>query len=237
MAVVLEKPSPDLAEEIPPLENGDNLDADEFMRRYKAMPVPCKAELIDGVVYMASPVSYRKHGRPHTLIGGWLFLYEIATRGVEGGDNSTTRIDLGSNPQPDLLLRIPEEAGGTSRIDEDDYVEGPPELIVEVAASTASVDLNQKYATYARHGVQEYVVWRTRDRVIDWFVRNDAGEYEAMPVGKDKLLRSRVFPGLWLDAAALLRGDLPAVRATVEAGCATAEHAAFVERLAAAVTK
>ena len=217
---------------IPPLENGDNLEIHEFLRRYEAMPDDCDAELIEGIVYMASPVSHRRHGRPHSLVNGWLFLYCIKTPGADGGDNSTTRLDLGNAPQPDLLLRIPESAGGSSR-EEGDYIEGPPELVVEVAASTASVDLNQKYAAYARNRVAEYLAWRTRDRAIDWFAL-DGGEYRRLAADPaDGLLKSVVFPGLWLDADALISGDLPRLAAAVERGCATPPHAAFARRLTA----
>ena len=130
------------------------------------MPDDCDAELVEGIVYTASPVSQRRHGRPHTHASYWLVHYARHTPGVDSGDNSTTRLDLGNAPQPDLLLRIPESSGGTSRED-GDYIEGPPELVVEVAASSESVDLNQKYAAYARNRVAEYLIWRTRDRGID----------------------------------------------------------------------
>ena len=217
---------------IPPLENGDNLDVHEFLRRYEAMPDDCDAELIEGIVYMASPVSQRRHSRPHTHANYWLVHYARFTRGVDTGDNATTRLDLGNAPQPDLLLRIPESAGGSSRED-GDYIEGPPELVVEVAASSASVDLNQKYTAYARNRVAEYLVWRTRDRALDWFAL-DGGEYRRLAADPaDGLLKSEVFPGLWLDADALISGDLPRLAAAVERGCATPPHAAFARKLTA----
>ena len=235
MATLLSDAPPAAKPAIPPLENGDNLDLDEFLRRYEAMPEDCDAELIEGIVYMASPVSHQPHGRPHTHVSYWLVHYARFTPGVDTGDNSTTRLDLGNAPQPDLLLRIPEAAGGTSVLADDDYIDGPPELVVEVAASTASVDLNQKYAAYLRNGVAEYLVWRTRDRALDWFVLED-GEYQRLtPDPADGLLKSRAFPGLWLDADALLAGNLPELAAAVEAGCQAAPgRAEFLDRLAAA---
>ncbi|MFO5527900.1 MAG: Uma2 family endonuclease, partial [Cuspidothrix sp.] len=121
---------------IPPLENGDKLTRHEFERRYHAMPNLKKAELIEGVVYMASPVRAKQHGKPHARIMGWLIAYEAATPGVESLDNTTILLDTDNEPQPDALLRI--ETGGQSRINKDDYVEGAPELIVEIAASSAS---------------------------------------------------------------------------------------------------
>ena len=113
---------------IPPLENGDKLTRHEFERRYHAMPNLKKAELIEGVVYVALPVRAKQHGKPHARIMGWLIAYEAATPGVEALDNTTVLLDTDNKPQPDALLRI--ETGGQSRINKDDYVEGAPELIV-----------------------------------------------------------------------------------------------------------
>ena len=217
---------------VPPLANGDNLKSDEFMRRYEAMPHKCKAELIGGIVFMdmASPLSHKQHGRPHVLLSGVLFTYVARTPGTDPGDNSTTRLNDDETPQPDLLLRI--EHGGNS-VEDGDYLAGGPELVCEIANTSASLDLNQKFATYLHHGVEEYLVWRMHDRRIDWFAF-DGGDYLAIEPDANGVLKSRVFPGLWLDTNALLDRDLLKLAATVEAGCATQEHAAFVERLAAA---
>ena len=130
-------------EPIPPLCAGDRLTRPEFERRYSAMPSMKKAELIEGVVYMPSPVSHKSHGRPHFILDGWVCMYWGATPGVDGGDNSTVRLDLENEPQPDVMLRILPHCGGQSR-DEEDYVGGPPELVAEVAASSASYDLHDK---------------------------------------------------------------------------------------------
>jgi len=215
---------------IPILCAGDRLTRDEFERRYSAMPDLKKAELIEGVVYMGSPVSLTKHGQPHLVLGNWLGFYEVNTPGLDSGSNSTVRLDLDNEVQPDLLLRIPESASGTSRLAADDYLEGPPELAIEVAASSVSYDLHQKLAVYRRNGVKEYLVHRTEDGEIDWF-QLEHGTYVRQVPNEQGLLQSRVFPGLWLDPRALLQGDLQALRATVERGCAQPEHAAFCVRL------
>jgi len=128
--------------EVPRLENGDRLTRYEFERRYEAMPHLKKAELIDGVVYMGSPVRFERHGKPHSYAIGWLAVYCAATPGVDLGDNATVRLDVDNEPQPDALLRLDPSVGGQSRISDDDYVEGAPELIVEIAASSASYDLH-----------------------------------------------------------------------------------------------
>ena len=128
---------------IPPLESGDRLSRHEFERRYTAMPHIKKAELIEGIVYVASPLRFRSHGQPHGDLIVWLGNYKVSTRGVELGDNVTVRLDLDNEPQPDVVLLI-DELGGQARISEDDYVEGAPELVAEVAASSASNDLHDK---------------------------------------------------------------------------------------------
>ena len=163
------KTKENLATIIPTLENGDRLTRYEFERRYEAMPHVKKAELIEGVVYVASPVRYRRHGKPHGYIMGWLGLYCSATPGVEFADNSTVRLDLDNEPQPDALLRIDEELGGQSYISEDDYIEGAPELIVEVASSSAAYDLHDLLKAYRRNGVQEYIVWQIAEQKLNWF--------------------------------------------------------------------
>lgn len=213
-----------------PLEPGDRLTRDEFERRYDAMPHLKKAELIEGVVYMPSPVRLRRHGRPHFRLIAWLGLYEGSTPGLIGGDNSTARLDLDNEPQPDALLLIDPALGGQARISVDDYVEMAPEMVGEVSASSASFDLHTKLQVYRRNGVREYIVWRVLDQQIDWFVLR-GGQFQPLAVDPTGLLRSEVFPGLWLDPAALIRGDMPRVFAVVQQGLASPEHAEFVRRL------
>jgi Uma2 family endonuclease len=214
----------------PPLETGDRLTRDEFERRYDAMPQLKKAELINGVVYVPSPVRLFQHGRPNRHLSAWLGNYEAATPGVLGGDNTTARLDLLNEPQPDLILLIDPACGGQAQISPDDYIEGAPELVAEVAASSASMDLHDKLDLYRRMGVREYLVCRVLDRQLDWFVLRGR-QYRRLKPGKDGLLRSKVFPGLWLDPEALLAGNLARVLAVVREGTASPEHAAFVARL------
>lgn len=215
---------------IPPLETGDRLSRPEFERRYTAHPEIKKAELIEGVVYMPSPVHFRSHGSPHSRIIAWLVVYAAATPGVEVGDNATVRLDLDNEVQPDALLRLQAELGGRSHIGADDFVEGPPELIAEIAASSASYDLHDKLRVYRRNGVQEYLVWQVFEQRLDWFVL-EAGEYRPLPPDEAGILRSQVFPGLHLHALALLTGDMAQVLATLQQGLATEEHTSFVARL------
>jgi Uma2 family endonuclease len=225
------RPEPATAVARPPLENGDRLTRPEFERRYEAMPHVKKAELIDGVVYVPSPVRYEQHGQPEFGLGGWLALYCAATPGTMGASNTTVRLDLETEVQPDVLLRL--ERGGRSRIDSAGYVEGAPELVVEIAASSASYDLHDKLRAYRRNGVQEYVVWRVLDEELDWFVL-DEGTYRRLEPDQAGIVRSAAFPGLWLTVPALLARDLAAVLATLQQGLASPEHAAFRARVGAA---
>lgn len=211
-----------------PLENGDRLTRAEFERRYEAMPGLKKAELVEGVVYVPSPVRYIQHGQPSSNVEIWLGTYRVATPGVGSAGNSTVRLDFDNEVQPDILLRL--EYGGRSEIGPDGYVEGPPELVVEVAASTASYDLHDKLRAYRRNGVQEYVVWRVLDRAVDWLLLHE-GSYERLEPDENGVIRSEVFPGLWLAVPSLLDGDMAAVLATLQQGLASAGHSAFAARL------
>ena len=217
---------------VPPLEPGDRLSRAEFERRYEAMPELKKAELIEGVVYMPSPVRLRRHGSPHFRLVTWLGTYEGATPGVIGADNATTRLDLDNEPQPDIVLFIDPDKGGQASVSPDDYLEDGPELVAEIASSSASYDLHTKLQVYRRSGVREYIVWRVLDQEIDWFVLR-AGEFVRLPVHDDGLYRSEVFPGLWLDPAALVRGDTKSVMGALQCGLDSPEHAALVARLTA----
>ena len=214
----------------PPLESGDRLTRQEFEHRYHVMPENLKAELIEGVVYVASPVRANSHGRPHAKIMAWLGFYSAATPGVDVQDNATVRLDIDNEPQPDALLRIEPRVGGNSRISEDDYIEGAPELIAEIAASSASYDMNAKLNAYRRNGVQEYIVWQIYENRLDWF-RLQEGRYVSFEPDAKGVIRSQFFPGLWLSVNALREGNLAEVLAVLQQGLQTAEHQAFAERL------
>ncbi|MEZ4713067.1 MAG: Uma2 family endonuclease [Caldilineaceae bacterium] len=221
--------------ETPPLAAGDRLPRAEFERRYLAHPEIKKAELLEGIVYMPSPVKFKRHANPHLYLGGWITLYVSATPGVEGGDNATVRMDNENDPQPDILLRIDRTHGGHSFVDADDYLAGAPELIVEVASTSANYDMHVKKRVYARNGVQEYLVFLTHDQTVHWFELVD-GEYVELTAAADGVLRSGVFPGLWLQPAAFWARELATMLAVLQEGIASPAHQAFVERLAGAGT-
>lgn len=176
---------------------------------------------------MPSPVRFEQHSEPHYNLIVWLGTYSAAIAGVKGGDNATVRLDFENEVQPDILLRLEPAMGGRSRITDDDYVDGPPELIVEIAASSASYDLHDKRRVYARNGVQEYVVAQTYELRLDWFVLRE-GVYEALAPDPAGVLRSERFPGLWLQPQALWDGDLATMLAVLQQGLASPEHAAWI---------
>lgn len=224
---------PVLVQETPPLrplENGEHLDALEFLRRYKGMPETKKAELIQGRVYMAIAVTTEYHGRPENILQSWAGLYSSATPGVEAATNSTVRLGPRNVPQPDVLLQILPQYGGQSTLDEEGYTVGPPELAIEIAASSSSIDAHDKRDAYLQAGIREYLLWRTFDHQIDWWHLQD-GEYLPLTPDGEAVLRSKVFPGLWLDRAALIKRDRAQVMGCLQQGIASPEHKAFPGQL------
>jgi len=215
---------------LPILENGDRVTRDEFERRYHRMSKVKKAELIEGTVYMPSPLRDEQHGQPHSDIMGWLWVYRAATPQVYAADNTTVRLDVDNEPQPDGLLRLDESVGGNSRISEDDYVEGAPELIVEIASSSASYDVHDKLQAYRRNGVREYLIWLVEEKEFRWYIWRE-GTYQQLSPDEAGVLKSPFFPGLWLNVSALLAGEMPSVLSVLNSGISSREHQAFVEDL------
>lgn len=215
----------------PLLENGDKLTRYEFERRYNATHQVKKAELIEGIVYiMPAALRFRSHGQPHAWILTWLGNYEAATPGVYLGVEPTVRLDLDNEPQPDVVLMIDQAAGGQSKLSQDDYIEGAPELIVEIAASSVAIDLHGKKQAYRRNGVKEYIVWQVLDQKLSWFYL-EQGEYLELPTDHQGIIRSQVFPGLWLAVRELLTGNMQSVLAVLQTGLQSPEHSAFVQKL------
>ena len=213
---------------------GDRLSATEFLRRWEAMPEVKNAELINGIVHMASPVRTDQHSDPDGLIQTWLGTYAAATPGTRHSTNGTVRLGVDDVPQPDGSLRLLPECGGQARVDAKGYLRGAPELVVELAASSVSVDVHAKLDSYRRAGVREYLVWRTEDECVDWWELVE-DEFRHLPAHADGLLRSAVFPGLWLDAEALLDLDGARVLAKLHDGLGSAGHAEFAAGLAAKI--
>jgi Uma2 family endonuclease len=215
---------------VPPLVNGDRMSQPEFHRRYQAYPGDVKCELVGGIVYMASPLGL-DHSDYDDEIGFALGLYRRSTPGVQVLHNATTILGEESEPQPDLGLRIRPAFGGRSGTSTDNYVQGAPELLVEIAHSTRALDMHGKRNDYQRAGVVEYLVLCVEEQQLHWFHFPGAGLIRPNRRG---ISRSRVFPGLWLDGAALLRCDSGRVAEAIGQGLASREHATFVRRLQAA---
>ncbi|QYX31145.1 Uma2 family endonuclease [Sphaerospermopsis torques-reginae] len=207
-----------------PLTNGDKLNRYEFERRYDSTTNVKKAELIEGIVYiMPAALRFRSHGQPHARILTWLGNYEVLTPGVELAVEPTVRLDFDNEPQPDAVLIITPEAGGQTRISEDDYIEGAPELVVEIAASSAAIDLHGKKQAYRRNGVKEYIVWQVLEQKLTWFYL-EKGEYLELVADENGILKSRLFPGLWLAVNELLTGKMSDVLQVLQAGLQSREH-------------
>ena len=216
---------------LPPVEAGDHLNQATFHARYEAMPSDFCAELIGGVVFVPSPLRL-EHGVSHALVMGGLTHYWIATPGTQVWDNTTAILGDDSEPQPGAALIIEPGSGGQTSISEDGYATGPPELIVEVASSSESIDLHRKRRDYEQTGVLEYVVVVLRQGVVRWFVLQD-GTYREVEADARGMFKSTAFPGLWLDAPALLQLDGLQVMAMLQQGLETPEHTAFVQQLQA----
>jgi Uma2 family endonuclease len=213
---------------LPALEAGDHLDQKTFHERYEAMPEDFRAELIGGIVFVPSPLK-RPHAGMHVLVSRWLDGYAEASPGTQVFDNGTTILDPQAEPQPDLCMLITDRLHGQTR-EENGYIVGAPEFIVEVASSSESIDLHRKRDDYERTGVKEYLVVLLRQERIEWFIRRHA-HFEGLPAAGDGIYRSEVFPGLWLDAAALLGQNRGRLLEVLQQGLATPEHAQFVARL------
>lgn len=215
----------------PPLVAGDRLSRIEFERRYEAHTDIKKAELIEGVVYMPSPVRL-DHAQLHSNILGWLILYRALTPSVYVADNATVRLDLDNEVQPDALLRLDESLGGHARVTADHFLENAPELIVEVAGSSAAYDLHDKLHVYRRNGVQEYLVLLAYEGETRWHVLHE-GEYKQLEPDENGVLKSEIFPGLWLDGGRFWQDDMAGVLAVLQEGLASQAHVDFVAHLQA----
>ena len=218
---------------VPPaaqLESGDHMTQEEFLRAYERTPDHFKAELVGGIVFVASPLR-NPHATADGTLGGLFFYYSGHTPGVQHGNNATVLLGDGGVPQPDQYLRILPQHGGQSRTTADEYVEGAPELVAEISHATRALDLHEKRADYAQYGVKEYLVWCLEQPQLRWF--DMAQDRELMP-DADGIYRIRTFPGLWINGAALLGQDFDALMSTLNAGLATPEHTEFVQRLSAA---
>jgi Putative restriction endonuclease len=215
---------------LPPLENGDCLDQKTFHSRYEAMPAHVHAELIGGIVYMSSPMK-RRHGHFGPLLTHWLGEYEADTPGTEVLGGATNILGPESEPEPDGCLIIVPECGGQTWEDKDGYLNGPPEFVGEISYASESIGLHGKKRDYEKAGAREYLVVALRQNKLFWFVRRK-GRFKDLSPGSDSILRSEVFPGLWLDGAAFLRRNRKQLLAVLRQGLASPEHAAFARKLA-----
>ena len=225
-----ERHTPKLRSDLPPLVNGDHLDQKTFHERYEAMP-EVRAELIGGIVYMSSPQK-QPHGYHQIKLARLTDEYVDETPGTEAGVNNTSILGPDAEPQPDTCLYILPEYGGQTAVDNKGYMTGAPEWVGEISDSTESIDLNRKKLDYEKAGVREYMVAAVRTNQLFWFIRR-RGKFKPLPADADGVIRSEILPGFWLDAHAFLNRDSKRLLAALRQGLASAEHAAFVTKLAA----
>jgi Uma2 family endonuclease len=219
-----------MSRSLPPFANGDVLTRADFERRSRTQPGRMKVELLDGEVHVTE-APRRTHSAAHGIFATWLGDYSAATPGTEFDLSPTLRLDETSQPEPDAVLCVTPEAGGLASEDAEGYFNGPVELVAEVAASSAAIDLHKKKKIYLRNAIPEYVVYAVHEAQVFWFAL-EGGAYVAIEPDGRGIARSRVFPGLWLDMAALARGDGARVLSVLQRGLATKAHALFARELA-----
>ncbi len=209
-----------------PLQSGDRLGVAEFHQRYAQHPSIKKAELVEGVVYMSSPV-YTSHSKPHAQLVFWAGLYLAGTPSVQMGDNQSVRLDNDNEVQPDICLWQDNSVGSQISITQKGLLLGSPDLVIEVAANSVAYDLHQKLRVYQRSGVREYLVFVAYEQETRWFHLVD-GVYQEIAADAQGVLRSRLFPGLWIHPVHVWQNDFAAMQTLLQAGLDSPEHATFV---------
>lgn len=226
MASIPQHTSPDDARtpsRVKLLNNGDKMKQPEFHRLYERMPEHYKAELIGGIVFEPSPLSY-PHGEQHVELSFLLATYSKQTPGLGVADNVTVILGEDDEVQPDLIMRCLAERRGRSHLTEKKYVQGPPELVAEIALSSKSIDLHLKKNRYALAGVMEYIVVCIQPRQLRWF---DLRKDTQIKAGRDGIFRSRAFPGLWIHGEGLLHGNSELTLDALHKGLRSSEHESF----------
>lgn len=215
-----------------PLEHGERLTRAEFERRYRPRPDIKKVELLEGVVHLKPATATQQYANHHAILKSWLEMYLVSTPGVRAAHNYRLRLDEQSEPQPDFCVWIEDICGGQTEILPDGFLQGVPELIIEVAPDSTSYELREKYHTYRRAGVQEYLVLQVQGQKSGWFAWSQ-GEYFPLFPNNKGVLQSQAFAGLWFAAAAFWQGEGTDLKAALRQGLITTQHADFVEQLAA----
>ncbi len=217
------------------LYSGDRMDQPTFHALYEQTPHGFKAELIGGMVFVASPVSAR-HGGPHARLSGWVTNYCADTEGTEAFADTTAILASDSEPQPDISMIVYPELGGQTTVNEKNCLVGPAELALEIANSSVAIDLHKKKLDYEKYGVGEYVVIEVKSKIVHYFQRK-SGRFVDLKPDSDGVYKSRVFPGLWLDSTAVFHRHPTKLIATLKRGLATPEHAKFAAKLKSKLAK
>jgi Uncharacterized protein conserved in cyanobacteria len=210
------------------MENGDHLTAEEFLHAWEHMPDVKHAELLEGRVYMNPASVNYSHARPHAIITAWVAIYEAGTPFTETSLTPSVKLDSRNIPEPDVVLRLMDGLGGSSSWE--NILLGPVELAIEISNTSTSKDVYEKRELYERTGVREYLIWRTAAGEFDHFVREaNLTERFERKVYRDGIIKSVVFPGLWLDVEAALAYDTKKVIERLNEGLASPEHASYLQ--------
>lgn len=202
---------------IRPLVDGQHLSPAEFDLRYEATPSGFRAELVRGVVHVASPSGLHEEDLV-TLLRAWLVTYAARHPDIRASSSPTTHLPNGARVEPDALLRRTGAQASTQSVGRgaSARLHGAPEFVVEVSVSTLEHDLDDKHgkqAEYRESGVAEYLVVDVNGGHIHWF-HLEAGRYVPLPE-EEGVIESRVFPGLRLDVEALFTLDASAMLAAL----------------------
>jgi hypothetical protein len=215
---------------VPPFENGDRLDQKTFHDLYERTPFRFRAELVDGIVYLKIPKPVRLRRRPRLSLSVWLGAYEAETEGVQIAMHATNILIDRNETHPYQTVIVDPALGGRTSINADDFVEGGAELLVEIAERSCSLPYHKKFEQYQKANVREYIIVNLESRNFNWFT-NTANGFQPIKPNADGIMKSRVLPGLWLDREATLNDNNKRVRAVLDSGLASPEHAKFVTKL------
>ncbi len=172
-----------------------------------------KADLIDGVIYMASPENIE-----HNELLEWLTeILGPYVRARKLGRLTTSRVAyrLATHvaPEPDIAF----VAASRLHILKGGYVDGPPDLAVEfVSPESVERDYELKRSRYEQAGVREYWIIDPDEKRATFLALGPDGKFaETPPV--DSRFHSRVLPGFSLDARWFWQRPLPETLPIIQA--------------------
>ena len=183
---------------------------------YALVPDRQKADLLDGVIYVASPDTY--HGDQYTnflarLLAGFC---EARDLGKVFGSRFAFRLSPHRCPEPDVAVVL---ASRLHLVDDHGMTGGPDVAVEVVSRDSRTRDYRDKRRIYEESGVSEYWLVDPIKGRADFLVL-EAGKYQSAVLDDGSIFRSRVLPGFFLDGRWLFGEDLPKVQPTSTRSCA-----------------